>query len=155
MERSVDRPDIFPTPKELAVDLRRVVHELKRWKRLPLPALRGLVSVRFWQPPEAVRTRHAGDPNELVCAAIVQRINEGIGKMWPEEAQDALAAIFTFQHPKTQLKDRYAEATEHYVVGRESFRTSTEEKLLHELAEEMFRGELEWAAAHLDPALKE
>jgi len=147
--------DTSPTPKDVAADLKLIVHELRRWKRLPLPAVRGLPSIRFWQPPEQVRTRYSGEPNELICAAIVQRINEAITKMESDESQQALACIFTFRDPKREMKDRHRDAAEHYGVDPESFRTSSEKILLRELAEELFRSELKWAEDHLDPTLKQ
>jgi hypothetical protein len=150
----METPDTFPTPEDAAADLRLIIQKLDRWERLPLRALRALPSVSFWQPPKPLSARYASDPNLVVCLAIKQRVYEVIAMAGTEEAQGALACLFSFEKPTDTLRERRENAAECWGVKPESFRTNTERKLLWTMAEELFRSELEWAAEHVDPALK-
>jgi len=139
--------DTSPTPKDLADDLKQIVHQLERWERLPLPSLRALPSIRLWTPPSpGVAAHYAGAPNRAICAAITQRIMEAIEAVELQEDRESLTSILTFDEPKLTLKERHEKAAKQRDVGTESFRTSSERVLLRELAEEIVRGEFMWTA---------
>jgi hypothetical protein len=143
---AVDPFDVVPTSLDVEGDLKQIVHDLKRWEGLPLYALRALPSVRSWTPPSAARARYEGEPARRgSSAAIRQRIEEAITRTVLEEDWQALASIFTFDDPTLTLTKRQVEAAGYRGVEPESFRKDTEKVLLRELAEEMYRWELEQA----------
>jgi hypothetical protein len=146
----------YPRPEDVVADLKQIVQKLDRWERVPLPALRSLLSVRYGEPSAHLLQSHADDPNHLICDTITKRITQAIGRTGSEGNREALACLFNFQRPDVSVTARRHEARNHGTgVKAESFRTYSEKGLLLKLAEELFRSELEWADNHLDPALKQ
>lgn len=137
-----------PTPLEVEGDLKQIVHELKRWEGLPLRALRALPSVRYWTPSPEERGDYDGKPAYVVSNMAVRKcIEKAITRTVLEEDWQALAALFTFDDPTRSLTERQAEAAESRGVSAETFRKTSERGLLRQFSEEIFRGELEWAAS--------
>jgi hypothetical protein len=141
----VDPFDSLPTPIEVQDDLKEIVHNFKRWEALPLRALRALPSVRAWDPPSAASNGYSEQPQRRSNAAIHQRIEEAITRTILRYDQDSLGSLFYFEDLELSLTKRQEQAAEHRGVEAESFRKETEKTILRNLAEEMYRWELQQA----------
>ena len=142
----MDPLGVLPTPLDVEVDLKQIVHNLERWEALSLFALRALPSVRSWAPHPEKRRDFVGKPALAVSnAAIRQRIEEAITRIILEEDWQALGSIFTFDKLTLNLTERREDAAGDRKETSDSFRKKNEEILLRVLAGEMYRWELEQA----------
>ncbi len=149
----------LPTPMVLASDLERVVHGLDRYQGLELLALRALPSVQLWQPSSSrprLQTTSGIEVDALTQRgtsnlALRVRICEAIGRIPLTKESDALTALFSFENPKLGIGERQTSAAKALGISQNGVKKGREEKLLHTLADEMFRGELAWAISQFQP----
>jgi len=129
-----------PILKAVEDDLKQVVHKFRRWESLPLLALRTLPSIRFLADSD----RYHGQPERRRSnAAVRQRIKDGMERTAIADDQTALTSLFAFDDQTRSLADRQKVAARCRGVSTESFRKKTEQAMLREFSEEIYRWELE------------
>lgn len=135
----------LPSPTAVLEDLVRLNENLARWKSIELPALQSLPSV---QPPRLGNLPTTNSDN-LAVSAIVRSAAD---RLPHEPDQRAAAALLDFHKPDRQIGERRDAAAKELgnPGGGDSFRKGQERQLLRAIADEIYRGELNWSTDRLE-----